>query len=184
MSTAEGAPGRNLRMARRVLFTMIRTATPADLDAIVHLHTEARATYYRGHLPEEEYAGSEEVGRSRDGWARAMGRDDATVLCAERDGVLAGIAAHSVRDGVTHLTQLHVAPARWREGIGTELHAACVAAWQRDGVLEARLEVFVHNTRAQSFYVAHGWAPDPVHPRAGTHLVLRLTVPAAPHPPR
>ncbi|WLQ43791.1 GNAT family N-acetyltransferase [Streptomyces laculatispora] len=163
---------------------MIRTATPADLDAIVHLHTEARATYYRGHLPEEEYAGPEEVGRSRDGWARAMDRDDATVLCAERDGVLAGIAAHSVRDGVTHLTQLHVAPAHWREGIGTGLHAACVAAWQRDGVLEARLEVFVHNTRAQSFYVAHGWAPDPAHPRAGTHLVLRLAVPAAPHPPR
>ncbi|MFF1922967.1 GNAT family N-acetyltransferase [Streptomyces sp. NPDC058221] len=157
---------------------MIRTATSADLDAIVRLHTEARATYYRGHLPEEEYAGAEEVGRSRGGWAGAIDRDDATVLCAERDGVLAGIAAHSVRDGITHLTQLHVAPDRWREGIGTELHDACVADWQRDGVVEARLDVFVHNTRAQSFYAARGWIPDPVRPHAGDHLVLRLTVPA------
>ncbi|WP_374119451.1 N-acetyltransferase family protein [Streptomyces sp. RKAG290] len=169
-------------MTGRVPFTMIRIATPADLDAIVHLHTEARATYYRGHLPEQEYAGAEEVGRSKGGWASAIDRDGATVLCAERDGALAGIAAHSVRDGVMHLSQLHVAPAHWREGVGTELHDACVAAWQRDGVTEARLEVFVHNTRAQSFYVAHGWTPDPAHPRAGTHLVLRLAVPAAAHP--
>ncbi|MFJ1895730.1 GNAT family N-acetyltransferase [Streptomyces sp. NPDC088115] len=157
---------------------MIRIATPADLDGIARLHTEARSTYYRGHLPEEEYLGAEEVGRSRDGWARAIDRADATVLCAERDGALAGIAAHAVRDGIMHLTQLHVAPDRWREGIGTELHEACVAAWQRDRVTEARLEVFVHNTRAQSFYVARGWAPDLDHPRTSDHLVLRLAVPA------
>lgn len=169
-------------MSGCVLLTMIRTATPADLDSIVHLHTEARATYYRGHLPEEEYTGAEEVGRSRGGWTRAIDRDNATVLCAELDGTLAGVAAYAVRDGIMHLTQLHVSPARWRQGIGTGLHTACVAAWQRDGVPEARLEVFVHNTRAQSFYTSHGWTPDPAHPRTGTHLVLRLTVPAAARP--
>ncbi|MFJ3531160.1 GNAT family N-acetyltransferase [Streptomyces sp. NPDC090132] len=170
--------GRNLRSSGSVPFNMIRIATPADLDEIVRLHAEARATYYRGHLPEEEYLGAEEVGRSRGGWARAIDRAGATVLCAERDGVLAGIAAHAVRDGGMHLTQLHVAPDRWREGIGTELHEACVAAWQLDGVAEARLEVFVHNTRAQSFYTARGWTPDPEHPRSGSHLMLRLAVPA------
>ncbi|MGW1089237.1 N-acetyltransferase family protein [Streptomyces sp. NPDC002596] len=155
---------------------MIRTATAADLDAIVQLHTEARATYYRGHLPEEEYAGAAEVGRSRAGWSRAIDRPDATVLCAERDGTLAGIAAYAVRDGDMTLTQLHVAPAHWRTGIGTALHAACVDAWQRAGVDSARLEVFVHNTRAQAFYVRHGWTSDPAHPRHGSHLALRLTV--------
>ncbi|WSY86778.1 GNAT family N-acetyltransferase [Streptomyces sp. NBC_00876] len=163
---------------------MIRTAKPADLDAIVRLHTEARATYYRGHLAEEEYAGAEEVGRSRDGWARAIGRDDATVLCAEPDGTLAGIAAYALRDGMMHLTQLHVSPAHWRKGVGSALHTECVAAWQRDGVAQARLEVFVHNTRAQAFYAAHGWTPDPLHPRAGTHVVLCLAVPDAGLPPR
>ncbi|MEV6160653.1 GNAT family N-acetyltransferase [Streptomyces sp. NPDC052052] len=154
---------------------MIRTATPEDLDAVVQLHTEARATYYRGHLPEEEYAGAAEVGRSREGWSRAIRREDATVLCAERDGALAGIAAYSVRDGVMNLTQLHVAPSHWRTGIGTALHTACVDAWRRNGIGGARLEVFLHNARAQAFYADRGWTPDPDHPRIDDHLVLRLT---------
>ncbi|MER7811114.1 GNAT family N-acetyltransferase [Streptomyces sp900116325] len=167
---------RNRGPTRRVPPLMIRIATPADLDAIVQLHTEARATYYRGHLPEEEYAGAAEVGRSRGGWSRAIDRPDATVLCAERDGTLVGVAAFAVRDGVMHLTQLHVSPSHWRTGIGTELHTACVDAWRQAGVDSTQLEVFVHNTRAQSFYADRGWTPDPDHPRAGTHLILRLTV--------
>ncbi|MET7649330.1 GNAT family N-acetyltransferase [Streptomyces sp. NPDC005426] len=122
------------------------------------------------------------MGRSREGWARAVDRDDATVLCAETDGMLTGIAAYSPREGVMHLSQLHVSPAHWRKGVGTALHTACVAAWQRDGVTDALLEVFAHNLRAQSFYAARGWAPDPERPRAGTHLVLRLAVPSAGRP--
>ncbi|WP_405897146.1 GNAT family N-acetyltransferase [Streptomyces sp. NBC_00727] len=162
---------------------MIRTAKRDDLDAIVTLHTEARATYYRGHLPEEEYAGEAEVARSREGWARAVDREDTTVLCAEADagGALAGIAAHSVRDGVMNLTQFHVSPARWREGIGSALHLACVADWERRGLTTARLEVFEHNKGARAFYSACGWVPDPDEPRHGDHLVLRL---ALPRPPR
>ncbi|MGW8888956.1 N-acetyltransferase family protein [Streptomyces sp. NPDC055749] len=161
---------------------MIRTATPADLDAIVRLHTEARATYYRDHLPAEEYEGVAEVARSREGWARAVERSDVTVLCAERDGVVVGIAAFAVRDGVMDLTQLHVSPSQWRTGIGTALHAACTDAWRSAGVRAARLEVFVHNTRAQAFYARHGWAPDPDGPRAGSHLVLRFDVGNQPEP--
>ncbi|MEV6078069.1 GNAT family N-acetyltransferase [Streptomyces sp. NPDC052069] len=153
---------------------MIREATPADIDAIVLLHTEARATYYRGHLPAEEYLGADEVARSRDGWSRAVERPDATVLCAERDGALAGIAAYAVRDGIMNLTQLHVAPSQWRAGIGTALHSACTDAWRDAGVTAARLEVFAPNTRAQSFYGHHGWTPDPDAPHSGSHLVLRL----------
>lgn len=157
---------------------MIRTATPADLDAIVALHTEARATYYRGHLPAEEYEGAEEVARSRNGWAGAVDRPGATVLCAERDGVLAGVAAFAERDGTMHLSQLHVAPGRWRTGVGTALHTVCVDAWRSAGVRTARLEVFAPNTRAQAFYARHGWAADPDLPRGGTHLVLRLDLSA------
>ncbi|MEE1737445.1 GNAT family N-acetyltransferase [Streptomyces sp. BE147] len=155
---------------------MIRTAAPADLDAIVRLHTEARATYYRDHLPVEEYAGEAEVSRSREGWSGAIDRPGATVLCAERDGALAGVAAYSVRDGVMRLTQLHVAPSRWRTGIGTALHTACTDAWRRTGVRTALLEVFEPNAGARSFYAHHGWTQDPDTPRAGDHLVLRLAL--------
>ncbi|MYW07445.1 GNAT family N-acetyltransferase [Streptomyces sp. SID2563] len=159
---------------------MIRTATQDDLDAIITLHTEARATYYSGHLAEEEYAGAAEVSRSRDGWAGAVDREDATVLVAEKDGALVGIAAHSARDDGMYLTQLHVSPAHWREGVGSALHLACVADWQRRGVTWARLEVFEHNKRAQAFYSARGWVADPETPRHGDHLVLRLAVREAP----
>ncbi|MEU2249706.1 GNAT family N-acetyltransferase [Streptomyces sp. NPDC019224] len=108
-----------------------------------------------------------------------MDREDATVLVAEAEGVLVGVAAHSVRDGVMNLTQFHVSPAHWREGIGSALHLACVSDWQRRGVTVARLEVFEPNQGARAFYSACGWTPDPDLPRHGDHLVLRLAVPRA-----
>ncbi|WP_306326559.1 GNAT family N-acetyltransferase [Streptomyces venezuelae] len=155
---------------------MIRLATAADLDAVVALHTEARATYYRGHLPDADFLGPEEVARSRAGWAAAV--DRGAVLCAVRDGEIAGIAAYGEREGLMHLTQLHVLPARWRAGVGAELHAACVENWRAAGVGTVRLDVFDKNERAQAFYAAQGWTPDPETPRHGDHLVLRLTLAA------
>ncbi|MCT4355006.1 GNAT family N-acetyltransferase [Streptomyces sp. Je 1-79] len=157
---------------------MIRTATPRDLDAIAALHLQARATYYGGHIPDAEFAGPEELARTREGWSRAVERGD--VLCAERDGEVGGVAAYSRGDGVVTLTQLHVRPDRWRRGLGTALHAACLDVWRAEGIATARLLVFEKNERAQAFYAAHGWTPDPDTPRSGTHVVLRLTVaPAA-----
>lgn len=100
------------------------------------------------------------------------------MLCAEQHGTVAGVAAFRETDGTMTLTQLHVDPKRWRDGIGTALHSACVALWRRTGVHSARLEVFEHNEGARSFYSHHGWFPDPDEPRAGTHLVFRLAVPA------
>ncbi|MET7715683.1 GNAT family N-acetyltransferase [Streptomyces sp. NPDC005407] len=157
---------------------MIRIATPDELDAIAALQAEARASYYRGHIPDEAFDSPAEHARTRAGWVTAIERG--AVLCAVRDGVVAGVAVSREVDGVMTLTQLHVAPKRWRDGIGTALHAACVEAWQRAGVDTARLEVFEHNTRAQAFYARQGWLPDPDEPRSGDHLVLRLTVPPTP----
>lgn len=153
---------------------MIRTATPDDLDAIAALHLEARSTYYSGHLPDTEFAGPEELARSREGWSRAVDRGD--VLVAERDGEPAGVAAYSRGEGTVTLTQLHVRPAHWRRGVGTELHTACLDVWRAEGITEARLLVFEKNERARAFYTAHAWTPDPDTPRSGTHLVLRLTL--------
>ncbi|MGW6569374.1 N-acetyltransferase family protein [Streptomyces sp. NPDC054975] len=160
---------------------MIRHATPDDLDAIAALHLEARSTYYRAHLPATEYAGPEELARSREGWSRAVERGD--VLVAERDGVPAGVAAYSrsdTGDGTVTLTQLHVRPDHWRRGVGTELHTACLDAWRAEGLTEARLLVFEPNERARAFYAARAWTPDPDAPRSGTHLVLRLTLAPGP----
>jgi ribosomal protein S18 acetylase RimI-like enzyme len=157
---------------------MIRTARPADLDAVGALHAEARATYYRGHLPDEAFDSPAEHARTRTGWENAIGRG--AVLCAIRDGAVAGVAAFGERDGVMTLTQLHVAPGRRRSGVGSELHSAVVEAWQRAGVRTARLEVFEKNDRARAFYTHHGWYPDPAEPHTGNHLNLLFTVPPTP----
>ncbi|MFF8847710.1 GNAT family N-acetyltransferase [Streptomyces sp. NPDC015127] len=153
---------------------MIRNAVPADLDAIAALHAEARASYYRGHLADELFDSPAEHARMRAGWEAGIGRG--VVLCAERRGAVVGVAASGEIDGVMNLAQFHVDPARWRAGIGTELHAACLASWRRTGVTTVRLEVFEHNTRAQGFYARQGWLPDPDEPRTGNHLVLRLEI--------
>ncbi|MEV7547323.1 GNAT family N-acetyltransferase [Streptomyces sp. NPDC089915] len=157
---------------------MIRTALLEDLDAIAALHARARATYYRGRLPEQAYAGEAETARSREGWSRAVNRSESEgrVFCAERDGRITGVAAFLTADGETTLTQLHVDPEHWRRGTGAALHAACLAAWRRAGVGRVRLEVYEHNLRAQAFYASHGWRPDPSAVPAGSHRTLWLEV--------
>ncbi|MEU7067356.1 GNAT family N-acetyltransferase [Streptomyces sp. NPDC046161] len=157
---------------------MIRSARVDDLDAIAALHTRARATYYQGHIPEVEYGGEAELARTREGWSRAVARtaSEGGMFCAEEDGVLTGVAAFRTEEGESVLTQLHVDPDHWRRGTGAALHAACLDAWRRAGIRRARLEVYEHNLRAQSFYAAHGWRPDPGLPQSGTHVTLWLTV--------
>ncbi|MEU5150236.1 GNAT family N-acetyltransferase [Streptomyces yangpuensis] len=157
---------------------MIRNARPADLDAIAALHTRARATYYQGHIPEEAYAGEAELARTRESWTLAVARDatEGGVLCAEEYGELTGVAAYRTQDGETTLTQLHVDPVHWRRGTGGALHAACVEVWRRAGIRRVRLEVYEHNLRAQAFYTAQGWLPDPAGTPSGSHRTLWLEI--------
>ncbi|MEV6174826.1 GNAT family N-acetyltransferase [Streptomyces sp. NPDC051954] len=76
-------------------------------------------------------------------------------------------------DAVT-LFQFHVDPGRWRSGVGTSLHTACVEQWRADGKSTAVLDVHVDNRRAQAFYGSRGWVAEPSG--EGHHLRLRLTV--------
>ncbi|MEV7615373.1 GNAT family N-acetyltransferase [Streptomyces sp. NPDC089799] len=169
---------------------MIRQALPGDLDAIAALHARARATYYAGRIPEEAYAGAAELARTREGWSTALQRAQSEgdgeggagggVLCSVEDGELTGVAAYRPVDGRMTLTQLHVEPAHWRRGVGTALHTGCRDAWLRAGVPRVRLDVYEHNLRAQAFYAAHGWRPDPAVPSAGSHIALWLTLDPGP----
>jgi GNAT superfamily N-acetyltransferase len=77
------------------------------------------------------------------------------------------------------LFQFHVDPERWRRGIGSGLHAACVEEWRADEVRTALLDVHRDNRRAHAFYTRLGWFPAPKNPPAegDHHLVLRYAVP-------
>ena len=55
---------------------------------------------------------------------------------------------------------MRVLPDRWRSGIGTRLHQACLESWRSRGVRAATLEVWEHNDRARAFYAHHDWRAD------------------------
>ncbi|MFF4955999.1 GNAT family N-acetyltransferase [Streptomyces sp. NPDC001222] len=155
---------------------VIRTALSADTQAVAALHARARATYYPDGLPQDgiDWPAA---------WLSAVRRPDGQVLCFVEQGRIVGVASFRVPEGspgrTVKLFQFHVDPDHWRRGVGSELHAACVEAWQADGRRTAVLDVHVDNRRAQAFYARHGWLPDPENPPAegAHHLFLRYAVP-------
>jgi GNAT superfamily N-acetyltransferase len=153
---------------------MIRTALPAEAEAVAGLMIRARSTYYPDGLPD---ADADWTAR----WRQAIERPDGTVLCAARADGLLGIASFRTPEDApaetVKLFQFHVDPDHWRSGIGTVLHAACAEQWRADGRRTAVLEVHAGNHRAQAFYARHGWIPDPDRPRDDDHHIgLRLAL--------
>lgn len=85
-----------------------------------------------------------------------------------------GWGSRTESGGEGTLYHFHVDPDRWRAGIGTALHAACVEAWRNAPVTVARLEVFEPNQRARAFYARQGRREDG---RAGDHIMMVLPLP-------
>jgi ribosomal protein S18 acetylase RimI-like enzyme len=162
-------------MIRTAPSLVIRTALPCEAAAVAALHQRARSTYYPDGLPDD---GTDWTAR----WAEAIERPDTHVLCAVRDAALAGIASFRTPEGApaetVKLFQFHVDPDRWRCGVGTALHTACVEEWRADGRRTAVLDVHADNHGAQAFYARQGWIPDPGQPPAqgDHHLGLRFSV--------
>lgn len=155
---------------------VIRTAVPAEVPAVAALHARARATYYPDGLPDDGFDWAA-------AWRTAVARTDGQVLCAVEQGRIVALASfrrpQDAPADTVKLFQFHVDPDRWRTGIGTRLHAACVDQWRAEGRRTAVLDVHVDNRRAQAFYARHGWSPDPGKPPAADdhHLYLRYAVP-------
>lgn len=162
-------------ISRRV----IRTVLPAEAGAVAALHARARATYYPDGVPDD----GTDWGAA---WRAAVARPDGQVLGVVEDGALTGIASFRVPEGgpvdTVKLYQFHVDPDRWRTGIGTALHAACVEQWRADRRRTAVLDVHVDNVRARDFYARQGWTADPERPYVpgDHHLGLRLALPVSP----
>ncbi|MFJ8105099.1 GNAT family N-acetyltransferase [Streptomyces sp. NPDC096132] len=154
---------------------VIRTVVPAEAEAVVALHARARATYYPDGIPQDGTAWLAN-------WRTAIERPDGQVLCVVEQGRIVGLASFRVPEGAgaetVKLFQFHVDPDRWRAGIGTALHTACVEQWRADARRTAVLDVHVDNRRAQAFYARQGWVPDPENPPADDdhHLFLRFSV--------
>ena len=154
---------------------VIRTAVSAEAAAIAALHHRARSTYYPDGLPDDGVDWTA-------AWRGAVERPDGQVLCVVEAGAIIGVASFRTPEGATaetvKLFQFHVDPGRWRAGLGTALHTACLEQWRADGRRTAVLDVHVDNRRAQAFYARQGWVPDPENPPAEDdhHLYLRYAV--------
>jgi ribosomal protein S18 acetylase RimI-like enzyme len=150
---------------------MIRTALPAEVDAIADLHFRARSTYYPDGLPPSGFDW-------RTAWRASVERPDGHVLCAVEDGRVVAVASFRTPEDAAaetvKLFQFHVDPDRWRCGLGTALHTACIEQWRADARRTAVLDVHVDNERAQAFYVRQGWVAEPSG--GGHHLEMRLPV--------
>jgi ribosomal protein S18 acetylase RimI-like enzyme len=150
---------------------VVRQATPADLDAMVDVHTRARAAYYTagGLAGTDDVIGSaaDDVAR-RAGWARLIEPSTAgTAMCAVAAGQVVGVvsmgppfASHVDPATTAQLRQIHVAPGRWGRGIGSLLHDAFVRYLERSALTAGVVEAWERNARAQAFYRRHGWHPD------------------------
>ncbi len=135
----------------------IRHATAADEMAIATLHAESWRSAYRGifedeYLDEPVYADRQALWQTR----FHSPRPDQCVLVAHDNERIVGFAcAYGGEDATwgTYLDNLHVAPSRKGEGIGTALLAR-VAAWSL-AEYHGRgmfLWVFAENLPARAFY--------------------------------
>lgn len=141
-----------------------REAIDSDLGAICALGEEVNALHHEAfpHI----FAGAGAADRDAAHWHSSIGRDDATTIVAEAQGVLVGFVTVSIvteshsllqpmrfgRVGSVGITRRH----RGR-GIGPALMQRAHEWVARRGGVEMRLNVWAFNTHALHVYEALGY---------------------------
>jgi ribosomal protein S18 acetylase RimI-like enzyme len=142
---------------------LVRPGRAADADAIARVLVAGWRAGYRGLVPDEVLARLDVEERAAR-WRELI--PDTTVLVAEHEGTLAGVAALAIParelddPAVGEITVLYVDPASWRRGVGRALADAAAAELRDAGCDVAVLWVFEANERARAFYAAFGFTPD------------------------
>ena len=130
----------------------IREAAPDDIPAIARVHVEADRDTYSALFGPRAYALRLDESELR--WRTALGDGD-TLLVASCGGDIVGLGhARGDRVGALYLLRSHR-----RRGAGSALLRGLLSALNRQGVLEARLDVVAANENAIAFYRAHGACP-------------------------
>ena len=137
--------------------TLIRPATPADLDTAAALFDAYRQFY--------EQPG--DLGRARRFLSERLAAGDTTLLLAlDSDG--AGLGFTHLFPSFTSvgtaplviLNDLFVAPGARGRGVGQELLAEAEAHARAVGAVRLVLQTAVDNAAAQRLYARAGWTPD------------------------
>lgn len=151
----------------------LRTATPADLDAIMAIE--------RAEFPADAWSAEAMAAELRAPHGRYLVAVDAV------DAVI-GYAGVRVGGTQSDVQTIAVVPERRREGIGRALLVELLAEARRRGATEAFLEVRADNPGARRLYEAHGFAEAAIrrgyYPGGVDAVVMRADLASgAPAPP-
>jgi GNAT superfamily N-acetyltransferase len=143
----------------------IRHAGSADAAAIAQLHIASWQAAYRGMIS-DAFLDSQDLAARVLQWRSSVDDQNTFVLVAESAGALLGFCACGIardsdaRLNVWEIYNLHAAPERRGEGVGTRLFDAAVALGADNGAGELTLWVVEGNQPARKFYEHKGMAPD------------------------
>jgi len=122
---------------------LIRTATPADADAVTEVLTAAGVAAWGPFL------GADRIEAATRGL-----RHPADLVAVDSRGVFAFVAW----DGATgEILRLYTHPRGWGRGAGTALLDGALAALRATGSTRAWLNTEARNLRARRFYEHNGW---------------------------
>jgi putative acetyltransferase len=124
---------------------VIRRSGPEEAEQHFRVQRDACVAAFAHVFPPELYPFPDDAVRQR--WREFPG----TVLAAERDGAVVGVAG--VADCWLH--GFYVIPEWWGAGVAGELHDAALAELGDCG--EIRLWTLEENVRARRFYEKRGW---------------------------
>jgi ribosomal protein S18 acetylase RimI-like enzyme len=148
----------------------VRSATPADVQAIARVHVDSWRAGYRGLLADALLAGLSVAERELMWRERLTGEyaqhDRRRVDVAVARGAIVGFVVagpNQEQDGAAQSGEvyaMYVHPDRWSTGVGQALMRAAVDHLVAGGAAQALLWVLASNARARRFYERAGWAWD------------------------
>lgn len=150
--------------------SVLRTATPADVEAIMEVQQEGSIRALSGIFPQDEFPFPRAELTAR--WAEEIDDPSVRVLVILQDGQITGYVALKA----DQLLHFGTATRTWGTGLAAAAHAEIVELLGGTG----RLWVLAGNLRARRFYEKMGWratgrsVPDdfPPHPELIEYRLL------------
>lgn len=149
-------------MTKHVTAT-IRTATAADIDAIIAFGTAFVPRHYEPIIGREAAQGQVDRWWTRDRFLTVL--DDGELFVAEEPGQIVGVAELGAWDDTPVIWKLYVHPDRRGRGIGRSLLRAVITRLPT-ATSRVLLEHFAGNERAADFYAREGFVHLRTEPAA------------------
>lgn len=131
--------------------SVIRSARPEDLEALLEIQREAAVTAFSHVFPQERYPfPSDDI---RELWRETLADPAVEVFVAE----LGDEAAGSVSIDDEFLRTLYVRPEHQGSGVGSALHGFALERLAARGCRTAKLWTLEENWDARRFYERRGW---------------------------